>query len=66
MSRTYNQHKKTWDFPRFEAQKWSNKTRRAYGKALINEYTKAEDPDEVENSYQIHKDSGKSDIWKWD
>lgn len=66
MSRSYNQHKKTWDFSKFEARKWSNKTRRAYGKTLINKYIKAEDPDEIESPTQIHKDSGKGDIWKWD
>lgn len=66
MSRSHNQHKKTWNFPMHEAQKWSNKMRRAYGKELIAEYKKENDPDEVELPVQIDKDAGKGDIWKWD
>lgn len=66
MSRSKNQHKKTYDFPRYEAQKWSNVARRAYGKQLIAAYTKAVDADDVELADQISKDAKAGDIWIWD
>lgn len=66
MSRSKNQHKKTWCWPLHEAQKWSNVTRRAYGKQLITAYTKAIDTDDVELADQISKDAKAGDIWCWD
>lgn len=66
MSRSKNQHKKTYDFPMHEAQKWSNVTRRAYGKQLIAAYAKAVDADDVELPDQISKDAKAGDPWCWD
>ena len=66
MSRSKNQHHKTWDFPMHEAQKWSNVSRRAYGKQLIVAYTKATDTDNVELADQIRKDAKAGDPWIWD
>ena len=67
MSRSYKDRIKNWNYEaKHEAQKYSNRTRRSYGKELVVEYYKAADVEDVESPNQIHKNSGKGDIWKWD
>lgn len=66
MSRSRHQHKKSYDWPKNEAQKWSNRIRRNYGRKLISEYKKAIDTEAVDLPNQIDKDTGKGDAWKWD
>lgn len=66
MSRSRHQHQKSYDWPKNEAQKWSNRIRRNYGKMLISEYEKTTDVEAVELPDQIDKNTGKGDTWKWD
>ena len=66
MSRSFNDHKKGWDFPLREAKKWSNKNRRTHGKRLIRELEKAEDPEDVEMIEDIPRDAGKGNILIYD
>lgn len=66
MSRSRHQHKKSYDWPKNEGQKWSNRIRRNYGRMLISEYEKAKDVEAVDLPDQIDKDTGKGDPWKWD
>ena len=66
MSRSYNTHSKSWNFPLRAAKKMSNKNRRAHGKRLIVKLEKAEDIDEVEIPTDVLKDSGVGDIWNYD
>lgn len=66
MSRSFNDHKKCWDFPLREAKKWSNKNRRTHGKRLIQELEKAEDPEAVETPVDLIPDAGKGNIFIYD
>lgn len=66
MSRSKNTHSKRWNFPLRIAKLYSNKHRRAYKKTLIVALKKSEDTDDVELPYDLNKDAGKGDIWRWD
>ena len=66
MSRSFNTHSKSWNFPLRAAKKMSNKNRRAHGKRLIVELEKAEDTEDVEIPTDVLKDSGAGDIWNYD
>ena len=65
MSRTYKTKRKN-EFPLGDAKKYSNRTRRNYGRELISEIIKREDKEEIDMPDQVHKDYGKGDLWKWD
>lgn len=66
MSRSRNQRKKSYNWPKNEAQKWSNRIRRNYGRMLISEYESVKDVEAIDLPDQVDKDTGKGDIWKWD
>ena len=66
MSRSYNDHKKSYDGHMREAKHWANKNRRTHGKRLIKELEKAADPDDIETSTDVIPDAGKGDIWIYD
>lgn len=66
MSRSRNDHKKGWNFPKREAKKWSSKNRRTYGRRLLVEFRKSNDTEDVEMPIDVHPDSGKGDIWRYD
>lgn len=66
MSRSYNDHKKGWDYPLRESKYWSNKNRRTHGKRLIKELEKAVDPDDIETPTDLPRDAGNGDIIIYD
>lgn len=66
MSRSRNDHKKSWNFPLRDAKKWSNKNRRTHGKRLLIEIEKSNDAEDVEMPIDVLRDSGKGDIWRYD
>ena len=66
MSRSYNDHKKSYNFPLRDAKYWSNKNRRTHGKQLIQQLKIASDVDDVETSIDVARDAGKGDIYIYD
>ena len=66
MSRSYNQHKKTYNFPLREARRWARKSVRAQNSRVIADCLKAMDVEQVP-TFIFEKDrSGKGDIWNYD
>lgn len=66
MSRSRNQHKKTYNFPLWEARKWARKSVRSQSRRIIDELMQAEDVEEVPTKIYEKDRSGKGNIWNWD
>jgi len=60
MSRTYNKHHKSWNYPKREAKFYGNKYRRRHGKRVASD-----DPDS-DLAIDVPKNAGKGDIWIYD
>lgn len=66
MSRSRNQHKKTYNWPLWEARRWARKSVRAQNRRIIVQLMKAEDTEEISTKVYEKDRSGKGDIWVWD
>lgn len=65
MSRSYNKHDKSCNYPKREAKRYSNKYRRRHEKKILNELTRV-DPDDNELAIDVPKNAGRGDIWFYD
>ena len=66
MSRSRNQHKKTYNWPLWEARRWARKAVRAQNRRIIVRLMKAKDIEEISTKIYEKDRSGKGDIWAWD
>lgn len=66
MSRSYNNHKKNYNFPLRDAKKWAKYSAKAQNARIIANMKKAEDPEAVSDKVFFKDRSGKGDIWKYD
>jgi len=65
MSRSYNKHHKSWNYPKREAKFFSKKNRRQHGKKVLEKLIK-DDPEDLELPVDIPKNAGDGDIWIYD
>jgi hypothetical protein len=65
MSRTYNKHHKSWNYPKRLAKEYGNKYRRRHGKKVLNEIIKKA-PDDNELPVDVPRNAGDGDIWIYD
>ena len=65
MSRTYNKHNKSWNYPKRQAKFFSKKNRRQHGKKLLINIIKV-GPEENEMPIDADKNYGSGDIWIYD
>ena len=65
MSRTYNKHHKSWNYPKRLAKEYGNKYRHRHGKQFLIRADK-DGIEDNEEAVDVPKNAGKGDIWAYD